>query len=108
MRLYIPWLQQLTVQNMGLDKWFWLNVLPFVQKQFIKRIDCLEKLLAEERHKVQTAEKKLFVQGNDSLSTAMSDDTKLRMREKEIMQQEVGRILLYQRWSPCRKYPLTQ
>lgn len=65
------------------------------QNQFKKRIECLERLLAEERHKVAAADKKLALVSDETLSSAMSDDVKLRMREKEIMQSEVRANFLY-------------
>ncbi|KAK3088191.1 hypothetical protein FSP39_015959 [Pinctada imbricata] len=64
--------------------------------QFRKRIECLERLLAEERQKLASAEKKLALVSTVSLSSAMSDDAKLYAREKELLQQEVleGKKLL--------------
>ncbi|GFS20260.1 sporulation-specific protein 15-like isoform X2 [Elysia marginata] len=53
------------------------------------RIESLERLLAEERQKVTTAEKKLFLAGIGTITPSVSDDVKLRMREKEILQDEL-------------------
>lgn len=57
-----------------------------------KRVNSLEKLLAEERQKVSALEKKLKLTGSENLSSAMSDDVKLHMREKELLLSEVGVI----------------
>ncbi|XP_067666411.1 uncharacterized protein [Haliotis asinina] len=54
-----------------------------------KRVESLERLLAEERLKVMTAEKKLLLVTQETVSTAMSDDSKLHLREKELLQQEL-------------------
>lgn len=64
--------------------------------QFRKRIDCLERLLAEERQKLAATEKKLALVSTESISTAMSDDAKLFAREKELLQAEIleGKKLL--------------
>ncbi|XP_069106390.1 uncharacterized protein [Argopecten irradians] len=59
------------------------------ENQFKKRINCLERLLAEERKKVATTEKKLALVSTETLSSAMSDDAKLHEREKELLQDEV-------------------
>ncbi|XP_060067410.1 uncharacterized protein LOC132547643 isoform X2 [Ylistrum balloti] len=59
------------------------------ENQFKKRISCLERLLAEERKKVATTEKKLALVSTETLSSAMSDDAKLHEREKELLQSEV-------------------
>lgn len=59
------------------------------QNQFRKRIDCLERLLAEERQKLAATEKKLALVSTENISTAMSDDAKLFAREKELLQAEV-------------------
>ncbi|XP_021343411.1 golgin subfamily A member 4-like isoform X2 [Mizuhopecten yessoensis] len=59
------------------------------ENQFRKRINCLERLLAEERKRVATTEKKLALVSTETLSSAMSDDAKLHEREKELLQSEV-------------------
>ena len=59
----------------------------FLQAKFKARIESLEALLQEERLKVQAAEKKLSIK--DCTVTSVADDSKLREREKEILQQEV-------------------
>ncbi|KAJ8322162.1 hypothetical protein KUTeg_000633 [Tegillarca granosa] len=59
------------------------------ENQFRKRIDCLERLLAEERKKLSATEKKLTLMSTETLSTAMSDDVKLHNREKELLQIEL-------------------
>jgi len=59
------------------------------QEQFKKRIRSLETLLAEERKKVSYLEKKIENTPRDNISFAMSDDAKLHMREKELLQSEV-------------------
>ncbi|XP_046343602.1 trichohyalin-like isoform X2 [Haliotis rufescens] len=58
-------------------------------RQMKKRVESLERLLAEERLKVMTAEKKLLLVTQETVSTAMSDDSKLHLREKELLQQEL-------------------
>ncbi|GAB1599791.1 uncharacterized protein LOC106879862 [Argonauta hians] len=59
------------------------------EKQFRKRICCLETLLAEERSKLLASEKKLKLISSDIVSTGLSDDAKLHMREKELLQEEL-------------------
>nr|KAG5686675.1 hypothetical protein BaRGS_025994 [Batillaria attramentaria] len=54
------------------------------------RIDSLERLLAEERHKVTMAEKKLNVSSAHTVAPSVSDDVKLRLREKELLQEELA------------------
>lgn len=61
----------------------------FFQNQFRKRIDCLERLLAEERQKLAATEKKLALVSTENISSAMSDDAKLFAREKDLLQAEV-------------------
>ncbi|KAL8558787.1 hypothetical protein ACOMHN_043730 [Nucella lapillus] len=53
------------------------------------RIESLERLLAEERQKVSTAEKKLHLSAEHGLAPSLSDDVKLRLREKELLQEEL-------------------
>ncbi|KAK3766362.1 hypothetical protein RRG08_044547 [Elysia crispata] len=53
------------------------------------RIESLERLLAEERQKVSTAEKKLILSGTGTVAPSVSDDVKLRFREKELLQAEL-------------------
>ncbi|GFN85420.1 sporulation-specific protein 15-like isoform x2, partial [Plakobranchus ocellatus] len=53
------------------------------------RIESLERLLAEERQKVSTAEKKLMLAGIGTVTPSVSDDVKLRLREKELLQDEL-------------------
>uniref|UniRef100_A0A2C9M2Y6 Uncharacterized protein n=1 Tax=Biomphalaria glabrata TaxID=6526 RepID=A0A2C9M2Y6_BIOGL len=53
------------------------------------RIESLERLLAEERQKVSMMERKLLLAGIDTTAPSVSDDVKLRMREKEMLQEEV-------------------
>lgn len=60
------------------------------QDQFKKRIRTLETLLAEERAKSSSLQHSLEVNGSDVISSAMSDDAKLHMREKELLQSEVN------------------
>ena len=60
-----------------------------LQEQLKKRVNSLEKLLAEERQKVAALEKKLTLTESETLSSAMSDDVKLHMREKELLLSEV-------------------
>ncbi|KAK6168105.1 hypothetical protein SNE40_021998 [Patella caerulea] len=57
--------------------------------QFKKRISSLERLLAEERQKVHTVEKKLRLADPDMHTSGMSDDVKLHLREKELLQDEL-------------------
>ncbi|XP_029633282.1 protein CROWDED NUCLEI 4 [Octopus sinensis] len=59
------------------------------EKQFRKRIGCLEALLAEERSKLLASEKKLKLISTDIVSTGLSDDAKLHLREKELLQEEL-------------------
>ena len=65
------------------------NCFFFFQNQFRKRIDCLERLLAEERQKLAATEKKLALVSTENISSAMSDDAKLFAREKDLLQAEV-------------------
>ncbi|KAK3610093.1 hypothetical protein CHS0354_032188 [Potamilus streckersoni] len=58
------------------------------QDQFKKRIASLECLLAEERKKTATLEKRLMLAGNEALPS-MSDDLKLHLREKELLKIEL-------------------
>ncbi|XP_055872478.1 microtubule-associated protein futsch-like isoform X2 [Biomphalaria glabrata] len=53
------------------------------------RIESLERLLAEERQKVSMMERKLLLAGIDTTAPSVSDDVKLRMREKEMLQEEL-------------------
>lgn len=86
------------VRHFYLYKWFDFSNCAFnfhchssncFQNQFRKRIDCLERLLAEERQKLAATEKKLALVSTENISTAMSDDAKLFAREKELLQAEV-------------------
>ncbi|KAH9489734.1 hypothetical protein Btru_057102 [Bulinus truncatus] len=52
------------------------------------RIESLERLLAEERQKVSMMERKLLLAGIDTTAPSVSDDVKLRIREKELLQDE--------------------
>ncbi|XP_045180255.2 golgin subfamily B member 1-like [Mercenaria mercenaria] len=65
------------------------QIAAFWEEQFKKRIRSLETLLAEERKKSSSLEKKLEFTGSDVISSAMSDDAKLHMREKELLQSEL-------------------
>ena len=58
-----------------------------LQGQFLKRIECLERLLAEERQKAEDAQKKAALK--DSEQKAASNDKELKDKEKQIVQQEV-------------------
>lgn len=73
------------------SKPFWISLKLgfFFQNQFRKRIDCLERLLAEERQKLAATEKKLALVSTENISSAMSDDAKLFAREKDLLQAEV-------------------
>ncbi|XP_070208370.1 uncharacterized protein [Littorina saxatilis] len=53
------------------------------------RIESLERLLAEERQRVSMAEKKLHLSAEQGLAPSLSDDVKLRLREKELLQEEL-------------------
>lgn len=53
------------------------------------RIESLERLLAEERQKVSMAEKKVRMAYIETIAPSVSDDIKLRVREKELLQEEV-------------------
>lgn len=66
-----------------------------MQEQFKKRIRSLETLLAEERKKSSSLEKKLEFAGSDVISSAMSDDAKLHQREKELLQSEASSSFLF-------------
>ena len=70
-----------------------MSLHSFTQEQLKKRVTSLENLLAEERHKVAALEKKLTLTGSETLSSAMSDDVKLHMREKELLLSEVGKMV---------------
>ena len=74
-----------------MDKVFFNRLAFFTQEQLKKRVTSLENLLAEERHKVAALEKKLTLTGSETLSSAMSDDVKLHMREKELLLSEVSK-----------------
>ncbi|XP_041360782.1 interaptin-like [Gigantopelta aegis] len=56
--------------------------------QIKKRVSSLERQLAEERLKVSTAQKKLQLLATDHQSISLSDDSKLHLREKELLQEE--------------------
>lgn len=71
-----------------------IHVRGYLQEQFKKRVRSLETLLAEERKKVSSLEKKLEITGSDVISSAMSDDVKLHIREKELLQSEVRLLSL--------------
>ena len=64
--------------------------INLLQEKFLCRIRSLEDLLKEERQKVQAVEKRLIIK--DGQQSALTDDMKLHEREKEILQQEVGRV----------------
>ncbi|XP_025090812.1 COP1-interactive protein 1-like isoform X3 [Pomacea canaliculata] len=53
------------------------------------RIESLERLLAEERQKVSMAEKKVRMAYIETIAPSVSDDIKLRVREKELLQEEL-------------------
>ena len=63
------------------------------QAKLKNRIESLERLLAEERQKVNMAEKKLHLSAEQGLAPSLSDDVKLRLREKELLQEEVSVLL---------------
>ncbi|XP_052250522.1 myosin-11-like isoform X2 [Dreissena polymorpha] len=65
------------------------QLTAFWEEQFKKRIRSLETLLAEERNKVSYLESRLNLVGSDVISSAMSDDAKLQVREKELLQSEL-------------------
>ena len=54
----------------------------------MKRINCLERLLVEERLKVHAAEKREAF--TDIAPSLIMDDTGLHSREKEILRKEVA------------------
>ncbi|CAL1537257.1 unnamed protein product, partial [Lymnaea stagnalis] len=66
-----------------------LEYTEFREGKLKVRIESLERLLAEERQKVSMAEKKLMLAGIDTTAPSVSDDVKLRMREKELLQEEL-------------------
>ena len=78
--------------NISVDKVLFIQLAFFTQEQLKKRVTSLENLLAEERHKVAALEKKLTLTGSETLSSAMSDDVKLHMREKELLLSEVSKM----------------
>ncbi|XP_059146246.1 trichohyalin-like isoform X2 [Physella acuta] len=66
-----------------------LEYTEFRESKLKVRIESLERLLAEERQKVSMAEKKLLLAGINTIAPSVSDDVKLRMREKELLQEEL-------------------
>ena len=71
------------------------HVLPSLQNQIKKRVSSLERQLAEERLKVATAQKKLQLVATEQQSISLSDDSKLHLREKELLQEEVRKQQFY-------------
>ncbi len=55
-----------------------------------KRVEILEKQLSEEKLKVEAAERKLSQK--EAPTTSLTDDVKLKEREKDILQKEVQKI----------------
>ena len=64
---------------------------PYLQDKFLCRIRSLENLLTDERQRAQAAEKRLLMK--DGQQSALTDDMKLHQREKEILLQEVTKLL---------------
>ena len=78
------------------------HVSPSLQNQIKKRVSSLERQLAEERLKVATAQKKLQLVATEQQSISLSDDSKLHLREKELLQEEVRKQQVYKILSRSR------
>ena len=79
--------------NACIESHFLFNYFFLFQNKLKTRIESLERLLAEERQKLHLAEKKLALAGEQVTSPSLSDDVKLRLREKELLQEEVRAVI---------------